>query len=157
MTQRELQAELNPAAYERLSEALQLKRPVTVEFLSEQLLKDGWETHADYLRGAREIRLFLKTSNLQTSQLREVRTRIAFVLLHEFRHAYQDDHWDAAKLVKDAQLPYGMQKQECDANEWAAENVANFRDLVKLRIHTPKPYDHGRGARGFSRLSEVTK
>lgn len=157
MSKRQLKATLNPEAYDRLAEALELKRPVSVEFFSEQLIKNGWETHADYFPIRRYIRVLLRASGLQTSALREVRNRLTFVLLHEFRHAHQEDHWETRALIKDDKLPYGMQKQEKDANEWAAQNVPLFRDLVKLSIFTPPPYDHGRGKRGFARLSEVSK
>lgn len=81
----------------------------------------------------RTITIVTAVDLYQGSSLIHVKKDLLHTLLHEYRHAHQHDTWDPEVLLADAQLPYGMQICEKDAEEWADKNASEWGGLFRIR------------------------
>lgn len=83
--------------------------------------------------GKRVIKLYLGINWYAGTRLTFVKNEILVTLLHEFRHAHQQENWSAKELEADASLPYGLKRTEKDAEQWANANRENWRGLFAIK------------------------
>lgn len=94
-------------------------------------------TKGEYIPVTHHINLYIDLGTLEADSLRAAQTDLAHTFLHEIRHGWQ--HFHSPAIWDD------VVKRENDANEWAAKNVTQHRNLVRLSRSFPNS--------GFSRLS----
>jgi len=126
---REFKIEVNETALAEVAADLELKFPVTIQVARNATAK----LHGEWHGHNRTIVLYPGLEMFQLSGLRACQLEITHTLLHELRHAHQDDHWDAERRARDAQRPYAMRECERDAEDWAKSSASRFGHLIRLR------------------------
>ena len=126
---REFKIEVNETALAELAADLELKLPVTIHVAGIATAK----LHGEWYGPSRTIVLYPGLQMFQLSGLRACQLEITRTLLHELRHAHQDDHWDVERRAKDERRPYAMRECERDAEGWAESSASRFGHLVGLR------------------------
>jgi hypothetical protein len=72
------------------------------------------------------------------SRLSGITTEVLITLLHELRHAHQYDTWPATRtagkiIVRHGRATHYNEEMERDAEDWAKQNAARWRRLVKVK------------------------
>lgn len=130
---REFKVDLDEHALIEVTTELNLKNPITVHVARHET----GQRHGDWVGGTtRTITLYPGIKLLQNSGLRAAHLEITTTLLHELRHAYQDDHWSQERRDLDRKRPYTLREGERDAEDWATKSTHRYRSLVRIR---PKP------------------
>lgn len=129
MRQRELTFCMNEDMQRELEATLHLKAPVQVNVSTDS--KRG--LRGTYTPGRRIITLEIALDLFANSSLIACKREIVQTLLHEFRHAWQEDHWTPERIAKDHHRSYEDREVEKDAREYAAANVAFWLALGDLR------------------------
>lgn len=124
-----LSAVIDQKTYEKACAELCLSEMPTVKVISGR--RTGKAAFGDYNTETNHVRLFLGLDNYIADGLRFAQTELVRTLLHELRHAYQNEHNQALS--------------EADAEEWAIRHVADYRNIIRLSRSYPNS--------GFSRLS----
>lgn len=125
---REFHIEINEAELVSITEELGLKRPVQIHVLN----RPSGRLHGEWLAAQRLITLETGLDFFQYDRLLHVKHEIVETLLHELRHAHQDDTWARARLA-DAHIPYALRETEIDATRWAKGNTTKHANLIRIR------------------------
>lgn len=133
-----IKATLDEHMFEQVCTQLNILPP-TIKFKNgERAGKKAW---GDYNRTTNHINLYLGVSSYEYDALRFAQTEAVRTMLHELRHAWQQQHrpdmYDSTIAV------------ETDAEGWAQEQVASWVNLVRLSRSFPNS--------GFSRLGRHTR
>ena len=94
-------------------------------------------------QGSDYIEIVNTHASIQQGSLTVATRQVAFTLLHELRHIWQDHHWDEATKKAAKVGPYELRMEEKDANEYAQANLSKYPGLVRL---------HRQGTRTTRRL-----
>lgn len=135
MRPRELTFSLRPEVQRELEQALGLKGECKVTVTPTSIPR----AYGTYTPAARWIKLNLRVESFTNSRLLAVTREVVITLLHEYRHAYQYDHWTPKQLADKETL-------EQDAERWAVQNAARW-----LRIGHVKPKRVYSPMRGLSK------
>jgi len=134
-----IKATLNEQAYEDVCKALDIKMP-TISFVN-GMKSDGRVAWGDFSPVLWRVRIYLGLDQYEHDKLRFCQSECVRTILHELRHAWQFQHqpkmW-AAKIAIEA-----------DAEGWAQDEVANWRNLVRISRTFP--------GSGMSRLGKTIR
>lgn len=130
---------VDPRVYGEACRALGLSRDYPVDIRK----PEGGErrdAYGVYHSIEKRIDLFIGFTYEDQNSFRGVQHRLVLTLLHELRHAWQDEQgllqvWNVVKL-------------EEDAERWSGQMTAKYRGLVKLHREFP--------GTGFKRLGKAT-
>ena len=132
-----IKATLNEQAYEDVCKQLDIRMP-TISFIN-GMKSDGRVAWGDFHPVKWQVRIYLGLDQYEHDKLRFCQSECVRTILHELRHAWQFQHrqemWKARILI------------EADAERWAQDEVAKWRNLVRITRTF-----HGSG---MSRLARV--
>ena len=134
-----IKATLNTQAYEDVCKLLNIRMPV-IQFVSGHK-KEGQVAWGDFSPVLWRIRVYLGLDQYEHDKLRFCQSECVRTILHELRHAWQFQHdqdmWKAKILI------------EADAENWAQDQVASWRGLVRITRTFP--------GSGMSRLEKTSR
>jgi hypothetical protein len=134
-----IKATLNQQAYEDVCRLLDIRMP-TISFINGS--RPGQVAWGDFNAASWHVRIFLALDQYEHDKLRFCQSECVRTILHELRHAWQYQHhkdtmWKNKILI------------ETDAEEWAQDEVAKWRSLVRIARTF-----HGSG---MSRLEKISR
>lgn len=127
--------ELNPEVLAAVVAELELKNAPTFRLHSTGKLKtkDGFGNYRGLYEPAKN---HVTIANGFDAYARERQTELvkhlSFTVLHELRHAWQRENWDADTKQAMAAGPYAIRGEELDANAWAEYAQPKYRGLVTV-------------------------
>lgn len=125
----EIKVAISQAAFERLCRQLGLKKDYIVT-----LKRAEWDVST--LRGTAavdgKVTIYYGIQSQQINKLRYVQAQIVRTVLHEMRHQFQFENWSEGQWAIDEKYEYNIKPSEIDAREFADNNLAKYRDLVKV-------------------------
>jgi hypothetical protein len=132
-------AEINPVIFAEVVKDLELQDPPTFTTNGSSSLNHHITSKGVILRGTYDavrnhVILYTQSENEERTPSTLLRMQLQFTMLHELRHAWQRENWDAAMKRKMSWGKYEERGEERDANEYAENHRALYPGLIKVKV-----------------------
>lgn len=132
-------AEIDKAVLAKVITDLELQNPPTFttngsSSLNHHVTKKGIILRGTYDAVRNHVILYTQSENEERTPSTLLRQQLQFTMLHELRHAWQREHWDAKMKARMSWGKYEDRGEEKDANEYAEAHRSLYPGLIVVKV-----------------------
>ena len=132
-------ATIDPNVLKRVIEDLELHDPPTFttngsSSINHRVTEKGVILRGTYDAVRNHVTLYTQSESEERQASTLLRQQLQFTMLHELRHAWQREKWDAKTKARMSWGRYEERGEEKDANEYAEAHRSLYPGLIVVKI-----------------------
>lgn len=135
---RQLDVIVNDDVLHRVTQELGLAWPVRIRIrfsAAPPPERTGYilRARANLTPGIHQISVETNVKIYRSAKLGEIQKECRLTLLHELKHAEQHEYWSPREWFLDDLRPYALRRSEVEAEAWAKEHYARYKDILRIK------------------------